>query len=175
MTYVLVTEEGKAEARPGTPSPEELIRLLGGGVPELIRTRDPELSLWVNDDFQGVFTRNVVATVMAVIAGTYPRPISGPVVFTDLRYTPLDGYTPDGLAPYVEMALLSALTDIRAVVLGEGEPENPDYLDAEIRSTMLQIAEMARTAEHPQMEVRVISVTDFLRSLGVEQDHQEGR
>ena len=126
MTYVLVTNAGEVDARPGAPTVDELIELTGGGVPELVHSRHGDkLAAWVDDNWiakveSGEFSRNSVASVVQMVTGGELTPYGGPIVWTGL--TEQDGQIlPTALPDEVAEAVTVVATDVSAVLAGHPE------------------------------------------------------
>jgi hypothetical protein len=170
MSYVLINEEGTYEEREGSPTVDELIELVGGGVPDMVPTAQSGLVYWVNDDFQareiaGTMKRNIIGSVVALGSGAPPQPLAGPVVFTGIERDPMEGYGPAELEPGDAEVLREVTNDVRFTVLGEGEPVHADLLTEEVKAQMRDAADMARTMPFRQATMTVVSTEDFLRML----------
>lgn len=164
MTYVVITEEGKAESRPGAPTPDDLIRLVGDGLPELHETTTRGLVFWTNENFMaqedaGRLRRNVVGSIVAIGTGGNTQPYSGPLIFTGLSFTPLDGYGPADLGSGLEMALLEMTKDVRAVVENDGPADHiPDHVQVAFRESAKRLRE-----PYPDVRLAFIGPEDLLR------------
>lgn len=169
MTYVLITEDGQAQTRPGTPDLDELSRALGGEVPELIPTGYPDMALWVGDDYMsaeaaGRVRRNVIGTVASISTGATRGPYSGPMVFTGRDADDPWNHRPTDLDASYEMTLLEVVSEIRAVLQGDGSDDHvPAHMQAAFRFAALMASNPYPDGSD---EVTVMTAEEFLRSLG---------
>jgi hypothetical protein len=144
MTYVLLTNDGEIDSRPGAPTVEELTKLVGDGVPELVRTpQGDHLVAWVNDNWiskveAGEFRRNKAASILLMVTGTGALTVyGGPVVLTSL--TTEDGqFLPGELEPEAVEAVVGVTTDVVAVLSGQEKSASfwADDRDDEITDEM---------------------------------------
>ena len=160
MTYVVIPADGsKPDFRDGAPSTDDLIELVGNGLPEKVNTAlGHEAVLWVNEDFISLgLQRNVLGTVLAALLSAPLQPYAGPVVVTSLDLDPMGGYSAGALEATLALTIEGALHD-SAVVVGLHDCElTDDSMPKELREKIREIAELARTERLSPVEVTAYS------------------
>ena len=180
VSMITVHPDGKVEATDKEPTYLMLTKVLaapGEDLPiaEKVNTHIEGVALWVNESYvrlteEGLLERNPIGTGVALDLGAPAQPYAGAVVFTDLKYDPMEGYEVAPLDPRVGADLLSMISiyeDIagtRATDWRTSGPVPPEAQPAVIANAQRQM----EFADAPWRQVDVSSlgsiddVIDFL-------------